>query len=86
MERHEILLSKINWPDLIRHVVRDKVVVELSEGQIPIARLVPIEEPKGLAELDRALRQLSPLGNVAECFEADVNEVRSSMRKLDDPW
>jgi len=86
MERHEFLSSKIDWPNLVRHVVRDRVVVELAEGQIPVARLVPIERPKTLADLDRALRQLPLLGDDAECFESDVNEVRSSMKELDDPW
>ena len=59
--------------------MRDRFVVELAECQIPVARLVPINEPKSLAELDRALRQLPPLGDDAECFEADVNEIRSTI-------
>ncbi|MDZ4850439.1 MAG: hypothetical protein SGI77_14230 [Pirellulaceae bacterium] len=86
MERHEFLSSKIDWPNLVRHVVRDRVVVELAEGQIPVARLIPIESPKTLADLDRALRKLPTLGDDAEYFERDVIEVRSSMKDLDDPW
>ena len=54
MERREILSSRIDWPDLACHVGRDRVVVELAEDQIPIARIVPIEIPKTLADLDRA--------------------------------
>ena len=86
LERHEFLSNKIDWPNLVRHVVRDRVVVELAEGQIPVAKLVPIERPKTLADLDRALRQLPLLGEDAKRFEALVNEVRSSMNELDDPW
>ena len=86
MERHEFLSTKIDWPNLVRHVVRDRVVVELAEGHVPVARLVPVDEPKSLSELDRALRQLPLLGDDAASFEADVNEVRSSMTELDDPW
>ena len=86
MERHEFLSSKIDWPNLVRHVVRDRVVVELAEGEIPVAKLVPIEKPKTLVDLDRALRQLPSLGDDAKYFESDVNEVRSSMTELDDPW
>jgi len=86
MERHEFLSSKIDWPNLVRHVARDRVVVELAEDEIPVAKLIPIERPKTLADLDRALRQLPLLDDDAECFEADVNEVRSSMKELDDPW
>ncbi len=76
MESHEFLSSKIDWPNLVRHVVRDRVVVELAEGEIPVAKLVPIERPKTLADLDRALRQLPSLSDDAECFESDVNDVR----------
>jgi len=86
MERHEILSNKIDWPSLVRHVGRDKVVVELSESQIPVARLVPIESPKNLADLDRTLRQLPPLGEDSERFEDDLNDIRSSLMELDDPW
>ncbi|MDZ4847993.1 MAG: hypothetical protein SGI77_01745 [Pirellulaceae bacterium] len=86
MEKHEILASNIDWPNLVRHVARDRVVVELAEGQVPVARLVPIERPKTFADLDRALRSLPRLGDDAEQFKADVNQVRSSLKELDDPW
>ena len=86
MERHEILSPKINWPDLVRHVAEDQVVVELADGEVAMARLVPIHKPKSFSDLDKALRKLPPLGDDAECFEADVQEIRSSMKPLDDPW
>ena len=86
MERHEILSPTINWPELVRHVAEDQVVVELADGQVAMARLVPIHKPKSFAELDKALRELPSLGNDAESFEADVQEVRSAMKPLVDPW
>jgi len=86
MERHEISTEKIDWPSLVRHVVRDKVVVELADGELPIAMLVPIERPRTMADLDAALRQLPRLGEDATSFEADIQEVRASMKELDDPW
>ena len=86
MERHEISTEKIDWPNLVRHVVRDKVVVELADGELPIAMLVPIERPRTMADLDAALRQLPRLGEDTNRFEADIQEVRESMKKLDDPW
>ncbi len=86
MERHEILSPTINWPELVRHVAEDQVVVELSDGQIAMARIVPIQRPKSFAELDRALRKLPALGDDAERFEADIRDIRSSMQPLDDPW
>lgn len=86
MERHEISTDKMDWPNLVRHVVRDRVVVELSDGELPIAMLVPIECPRTMADLDAALRQLPRLGEDANRFEADIQEVRASMKELDDPW
>lgn len=73
MERHEISTDKIDWPNLVRHVVRDRVVVELAEGELPVAMLVPIERPKTMADLDKALRQIPRLGEEATCFEADIH-------------
>lgn len=86
MERHEISTEKIDWPKLVRHVVRDKVVVELAEGELPVAMLVPIERPRTMADLDAALRQLPRLGEDATSFETDMEEFRASMTELDDPW
>ncbi len=86
MERHEISTEKMDWPNLVRHVVRDKVVVELAEGERPIAMLVPIESPRTMADLDAALRQITRLGDDAKSLEADIQEDRASMKELDDPW
>lgn len=86
MERHEISTEKIDWPNLVRHVVRDKVVVELAEGELPIAMLVPIERPRTMAGLDSALRLIPRLGEDATSFEADLQDVEASMKELDDPW
>lgn len=87
MERHDISTEKMDWPNLVRHVVRDRVVVELSDGELPIAMLVPIERPRTMADLDAALRRLPRLGEEdVNRFEADIREVRASMKELDDPW
>jgi hypothetical protein len=86
MERHEISTEKIDWPNLVRHVVRDRVVVELADGELPVAMLVPIERPTTMAKLDAALRQLPRLGEEAKSFEADIQGVQASMKDLDDPW
>ena len=49
MGRHEISTEKIDWPELVRHVACDGVVVELSEDQRPIAVLGPVERRKKMA-------------------------------------
>ncbi len=86
MERQEILSPQIDWPGLVRHVARDQVTVELSEGEVPVAKLVPIERSKTMADLDRALRQIPPLGDDAKSYEEDIESFRSSLQSLDDKW
>ena len=78
MERHEISTEQIDWHTLVWHVARDRVVVELSEGERPIAMLVPVERPRTMAELDAALRQLPRLGDDVSSFEADIDVARAS--------
>jgi hypothetical protein len=86
LERHEISTENIDWHNLVWHVARDRVVVELADGERPLAMLVPMEHPRTMAELDAALRQLPRLGDDASSFEADIQAVRASMSELDDPW
>lgn len=86
MERHEISTEKIDWPSLVRHVVRDRVVVELADGELPIAMLVPIERPRTMADLDAALRKIPRLAEEAISFEEDIQKARAFMMELDDPW
>jgi hypothetical protein len=45
MERHEISTEKIDWPELVRHVACERVVVELSELQ----RMRPIWQEASIA-------------------------------------
>ena len=86
MERIEISSTNLNLSDLVKHVSRDRVSVELSEGQVPLARIVPIEKTHSMAELDRALRANAGLGEDAEAYERDVQAARQAEGELDDPW
>jgi hypothetical protein len=85
MERIEIS-ENISLSDLVKHVSQDQVSVELSEGQVPLARIVPIDKSQSMADLDRALRDCPRLGDDAEQFAHDVLSVRQSIGELDDPW
>jgi antitoxin (DNA-binding transcriptional repressor) of toxin-antitoxin stability system len=85
MERIEIT-ANISLSDIVKHVSRDRVSVELSEGQVPLARIVPIDKPQSMGDLDRALRDCTRLGEDAERFADDVLSVRQSIGELDDPW
>ncbi len=86
MERIEISTAIVNLVDILKHVSRDRVTVELSDGQVPVARIVPIDKPQSMSGLDRALRDCVRLGDDAEAFADDVMSARQSIGELDDPW
>jgi antitoxin (DNA-binding transcriptional repressor) of toxin-antitoxin stability system len=86
MERIEISNSNVSLSDIVKHVSRDRISIELSEGQVPVAIIVPIDKPTTMADLDRALRECARLGDDAEAFSKDVLSVRQSIGELDDPW
>lgn len=85
MERIEIS-ANISLSDIVKHVSRDRVCVELSDGQVPLARIVPVDKPQSMSDLDRALRECSRLGDDADLFAHDVLTVRQTIGELDDPW
>ena len=86
MERIEITTTNFSLSDIVKHVSRDRVIVELSDGQVPVARIVPIDKPQSMSNLDQALRGCVRLGEDAESFAEDVLSVRQSLGELDDPW
>ena len=86
MERIDISAANINLSEIVKHVLRDRISVELSEGQIPLAKIVPIDTTRSMADLDRALRESARLGEDAEAYALDVLSVRQSIGELDDPW
>ncbi len=86
MERIEISTANISLSEIAKQVSRDRVSVELSEGQIPLAMIVPVDTARSLADLDRALRACPRLGEDAEAYSSDVLLVRQSLGELDDPW
>ncbi len=86
MERIEISNTNISLSDIVKRVSRDRVTIELSDGEFPLARIVPIAKAQTMTELDRALRDCDRLGDDAESFEKDILSVRESNGKLDDPW
>lgn len=86
MEKIELSNTDISLSDIVKHVSRDRVTIELSDGQVPLARIVPIAKTQTMTELDRALRDCSRLGDDAESFARDVLSVRQSIGELDDPW
>jgi antitoxin (DNA-binding transcriptional repressor) of toxin-antitoxin stability system len=89
MEYLDILTPNLNWLELVEHVKLSGVTVQLSEGNRPIAKLVPDSPFEGVSmvELDRFLRSTPPLGaEEAAAFEADIMEARKIELPPDDPW
>ena len=86
MERIEISAANINLSEIVKQVSRDRVSIELADGQVPLARIVPIEKSHSMVELDRALRANVRLGDDAKDFASDVQSARNSLGELDDPW
>lgn len=86
MEKIEISNTDISLAEIVKHVSRDRVTIELSEGQVPLARIIPIAKTQTMTELDRALRDCNRLGDDAESFARDVLSERQSIGELDDPW
>lgn len=86
MERIEISTAKLNLSEIVNHVSRDRVIIELSERQVPLARIIPIDRTPSMADLDRALRDSTRLGEDAESFARDVLSARQFLGELDDPW
>lgn len=86
MEKIEISNTNINLSDIVKHVSRDRVTIELSDGQVPLARIVPIAQLHSMVDLDRALRNCTRLAEDAESYANDVLSVRQSIGELDDPW
>ena len=72
MERIEISSKTIDLMAIVRRVSSDRVLVELTEGQVPLVQIVPVEQPHSMAELDRALRATPRLADDANSFAADV--------------
>jgi hypothetical protein len=86
MEKHEISNSEIDWISLFRHVASDQVTVEIADGAIAIAEIVPKKKPLAVKDLPALMASLPPLGHDASSFANDVEEGRKVFRLDDDPW
>lgn len=86
MQRIDLTTTSMSLAEMVKQVSRDRVPFEISEQQVPLARIVPIDAEHSLADLERALRELPRLGDDAEEFEREVLSTRISLGELDDPW
>ncbi len=86
MERIEISTTDLNLSEVVYLVSKSRTTVELSDGQVPLVKMIPIEKPHSMAELDRELRNCTRLCDDANTFGQDVLSVRQLLGELDNPW
>lgn len=86
MEKQDISNPNIDWASLVRHVAKDQITVELADGAIAIAQVIPIKKPVSIKDFSAVMRSLPSLGEDAESFARDIEAARSSFKDDSDPW
>jgi len=86
MEKADILNPDIDWAHLIRHVARDQISVELSEGSIAIAEVVPKKTPILMNDFAAFMGSIPRLGEDADSFAHDIEFSRRIFTEVSDPW
>ncbi len=82
MERVTVEDAGQNFVALIERVKTEGVSVELVQDGIVVAKITPAASKKimTMAEFGEFLVSLPSLGDDAEAFERDLNEIRESTR------
>ena len=86
MEKADISIPNINWAHLVRHVAKDQVSVELSDGSIAIAEVVPKKVPILMKDFAAFMNSIPSLGDDADSFAADIDSSRKIFNETPDPW
>jgi len=86
MEKADILNPDIDWATLVRHVARDQVTVELADGSIAIAEVVPKKTPILMKDFAAFMSSIPALGDDADSFANDIESSRSIFKEVSDPW
>ncbi len=66
----------------VRHVAKDQVSVEFTDGTEAIAQLVPISKFVSLKNFASIMAVVPLLGEDAESFAMDVESVRNSFKEV----
>ena len=82
MEKANILNQDIDWANLVRHVARDQVCVELSDGSIAIAEVVPKKTPILMRDFAAFMGSIPQLGEDAESFAKDIESSRRIFKQI----
>ena len=86
MERREITAGNFDWNSLLRHVVGDQATVEVSENDVPVARIGPIRRSVLMSEIDAVLAALPSLGTDVDGFAADIERALNELPTEGNPW
>jgi hypothetical protein len=86
MEKQDISNPNIDWAGLVRHVAADQVTVELADGTVAIAQVVPMKKSISIKDFASLMSSLPSLGDDAESFARDVEAVRNGFKEASDPW
>ena len=86
MDKQDISNPNIDWADLVRHVARDQVTVELADGTVALAKVVPMKKSVSMKDFASMMSSLPSLGEDGESFAKDVEAVRKSFKEVSDPW
>ena len=86
MEKQDISNPNIDWAELVRHVAKDQVTVELADGTVAIAQVVPMKRSILMKDFASMMSSLPSLGEDAASFARDVESVRNSFKEVSDPW
>ncbi len=86
MEKRDISNPNIDWADLVRHVAKDQVTIELSDGIVAVAQVIPIKQPVSMKDFAAVMNSLPSLGDDANSFAKDIEAARGSYKEDPDPW
>jgi hypothetical protein len=86
MEKQELSNTNIDWVSLFRHVARDQVTVEIADGPMAIAEVIPKKNPVAVKDLPALMASLPALGEDTVTFAKDIEEGRKGFGQDDDPW
>ena len=89
MEKINVTQAVRQFSELLNRVAYQGAVFELERGGKPVARLVPVMPPCGIAvaSLNEFFASLPSLDEEdGEAFLQDLESVRKALPKVDDPW
>ncbi|MEO8165575.1 MAG: hypothetical protein ABI619_09280 [Betaproteobacteria bacterium] len=86
MERISVSAAGSQFDELVARVSRDGVTVELEQDNLVVARISPVEKRTNVSDLNRIFATFPPLGDEAETFAKDLDELRQEIPRESDPW